>query len=144
METLRNSAAGLDISLITWHFNFLVQMNTLMTSKPVGMAVNSDEGGMRIITYVITNVLNFSTPASHLQSFAKKKGTWEHKLRQAEIERTEGSRWKENHQNDDDPPISHHISHFLPPEELAKFMQRQKVKVVGAILYVVLSKCLLC
>ena len=117
-------------------------MNTLMTSKPVGMAVNSDEGGMRIITYVITNVLNFSTPASHLQSFAKKKGTWEHKLRQAEIERTEGSRWKENHQNDDDPPISHHISHFLPPEELAKFMQRQKVKVVGAILYVVLSKCL--
>ena len=71
-----------------------------------------------------------------------KKGTWEHKLRQAEIERTEGSRWKENHQNDDDPPISHHISHFLPPEELAKFMQRQKVKVVGAILYVVLSKCL--
>ena len=49
-------------------------MNTLMTSKPVGMAVNSDEGGMRIITYVITNVLNFSTPVSHLQSFAKKKG----------------------------------------------------------------------
>ena len=74
METLRNSAAGLDIFLIICNLNFLVQMNTLMTSKPVGMAVNSDEGGMRIITYVITNVLNFSTPASHLQSFAKKKG----------------------------------------------------------------------
>ena len=142
METLRNSAAGLDISLITWHFNFLVQMNTLMTSKPVGMAVNSDEGGMRIITN--KDVLIFSTLAFQSQSFAKKIGTWEHKLRRAEIERTEGSRWKENHQNDDDPPISHHISHFLPPEELAKFMQRQKVKVVGAILYVVLSKCLLC
>ena len=48
-------------------------MNTLMTSKPVGMAVNSDEGGMRIITNVITDVLNSSTPASHLQSFAKKR-----------------------------------------------------------------------
>ena len=116
-------------------------MNTLMTSKPVGMAVNSDEGGILCRMITNKNVLNFSTLASQLQSFAK-KGTWEHKLRQAEIERTEGSRWKENHQNDDDPPISHHISHFLPPEELAKFMQRQKVKVVGAILYVVLSKCL--
>ena len=105
------------------------------------MAVNSDEGGILCRMITNKNVLNFSTLASQLQSFAK-KGTWEHKLRQAEIERTEGSRWKENHQNDDDPPISHHISHFLPPEELAKFMQRQKVKVVGAILYVVLSKYL--
>ena len=70
METLRNSAAGLDISLITWHFNFLVQMNTLMTSKPVGMAVNSDEGGMRIITN--KDVLIFSTLAFQSKSFAKK------------------------------------------------------------------------
>ena len=64
------------------------------------------------------------------------KGTWEHKLRQAEIERTAGSRWHQSdyQQADDDPPISHHISHFLPPEEMAKFMQKQKVWIVEAIL----------
>ena len=68
------------------------------------------------------------------------KGTWEHKLRQAEIERTAGVRWHENDQQavDDDPPISHHISHFLPPEEMAKFMQRQKVWIVQTILNTVL------
>jgi len=94
---------GVELTEDQWkHCEIQLQMNTLMTSKPVGMAVNSDEGG-----------------------------TWEHKLRRAEIERTESSRWKENYQNDDDPPISHHISHFLPPEELAKFMQRQKVMSSG-------------
>ena len=71
------------------------------------------------------------------------KGTWEHKLRQAEIERTAGVRWHENDQQavDDDPPISHHISHFLPPEEMAKFMQRQKVWIVQTILNTVLPIC---
>ena len=50
-------------------------------------------------------------------------------------------RWHENgsgQQADDDPPVSHHISHFLPPEEMAKFMQKQKVWIVETILHSVL------
>jgi len=98
---------GVELTEDQWkHCEIQLQMNTLMTSKPVGVASNLDEGG-----------------------------TWEHKLRQAEIERTAGSRWHESDQQaDDDPPISHHISHFLPPEEMAKFMQKQKVWIVQAIL----------
>merc|ERR1719222_105654 len=46
---------GIELTEDQWkHCEIQLQMNTLMTSKPVGMAVNSDEGG-----------------------------TWEHKLRQA-------------------------------------------------------------
>jgi len=99
---------GVELTEDQWkHCEIQLQMNTLMTSKPVGVASNVDEGG-----------------------------TWEHKLRQAEIERTAGSRWHQSDQQlaDDDPPISHHISHFLPPEEMAKFMQKQKVLIVGSIL----------
>ena len=46
-------------------------MNTLMTSKPVGMAVNSDEGGMGIITK--KDVLIISSLAFQSQSFAKNR-----------------------------------------------------------------------
>jgi len=102
---------GVELTEDQWkHCEIQLQMNTLMTSKPVGGASNIDDGG-----------------------------TWEHKLRQAEIERTAGVRWHENEQQtDDDPPISHHISHFLPPEEMAKFMQKQKVWIVETILHSVL------
>jgi len=100
---------GVELTEDQWkHCEIQLQMNTLMTSKPVGVTSTLDDGG-----------------------------TWEHKLRQAEIERTAGVRWHENEngqQADDDPPVSHHISHFLPPEEMAKFMQKQKVWILNAVL----------
>jgi len=47
-------------------------------------------------------------------------GTWEHKRRLAEMEKTK--EWAD--QLTDNGRGKHHLSHFLPPEELAKFMEK--------------------
>ncbi|KAJ6648136.1 SURP and G-patch domain-containing protein 1 [Pseudolycoriella hygida] len=51
-------------------------------------------------------------------------GTWEHKMRSSEMEAT--SRWAEalNKQAEG----KHHLQHFLPPEELKKFMEKYDSK----------------
>jgi len=47
-------------------------------------------------------------------------GTWEHKLRSAEMEATE--RWAEELTKKAEG--KHHIGDFLPPDELARFMEK--------------------
>lgn len=101
------------------------------------------EVGFHYIRFTLLTSLNYNRSTTSLFvacSFFTFKGTWEHKLRQAEIEQTAGTRWHESQQLDDDPPVSHHIGHFLPPEEMAKFVQKQKVWIVEAILYAVHPK----
>jgi splicing factor 4 len=53
-----------------------------------------------------------------------KSGTWEHKLRNAEMEATKDWALKLTEMANG----KHHIGDFLPPDELNKFMQTYKVK----------------
>jgi len=57
-------------------------------------------------------------------NFSTAGGTWEHKMRQKEMAATRDWADELTRQNKG----NHHIGSFLPPDELAKFMETYKVE----------------
>ena len=57
-------------------------------------------------------------------------GTWEHKARKAEMDKTA----REALQLTEAATGRHHIGDFLPPEELTKFMAKVTLTIIGITL----------
>ena len=74
---------------------------------------------MQIIQWELTILKYFGIPLKPIY-FLIQGGTWEHKARKAEMDKTA----REALQLTEAATGRHHIGDFLPPEELTKFMAK--------------------